>query len=118
MGSEKCYVWSSVSCSPASTTSSSMSVADEAVDLMVKIELEAAEALANLAHLAVRENGGGGSGGKWGSKGKRARKRVKSESPPADSVFHLNPLDLVPSCSYLAEVSLYKLLRTLPSLRS
>ncbi|KAG2686541.1 hypothetical protein I3760_09G010300 [Carya illinoinensis] len=99
MGSERCYVWSSVSSSSASTTSSSMSAAD----LMVKIELEAAEALADLAHLAVRESGGGGSGGKWGSKGKRARKRVKSESPPADSVFQLSPVDLVPSCSDLAE---------------
>ncbi|KAF5473821.1 hypothetical protein F2P56_005776 [Juglans regia] len=99
MGSERCYVWKSVSSSSASTTSSSMSAAD----LMVKIELEAAEALADLAHLAVRESGGGGSGGKWGSKGKRARKRVKSESPPADSVFQLNPVDWVPCCSDLAK---------------
>ncbi|CAK7343410.1 unnamed protein product [Dovyalis caffra] len=41
-----------------------------------RIELEAAEALADLAHLAMRE----GSGSEWGSKGKRAMKRVRTES--------------------------------------
>ncbi|KAF9680156.1 hypothetical protein SADUNF_Sadunf06G0091800 [Salix dunnii] len=40
-----------------------------------RIELEAAEALADLAHLAMRES----SGIEWGSKGKRARKRVRAE---------------------------------------
>lgn len=41
-----------------------------------RMELEAAEALADLAHLAMRES----SGSEWGSKGKRARKRVRAES--------------------------------------
>ncbi|KAJ6746813.1 BASIC-LEUCINE ZIPPER (BZIP) TRANSCRIPTION FACTOR FAMILY PROTEIN [Salix koriyanagi] len=41
-----------------------------------RIELEAAEALADLAHSAMRES----SGIEWGSKGKRARKRVRAES--------------------------------------
>ncbi|KAM1184358.1 hypothetical protein ACFX2I_013752 [Malus domestica] len=65
-------------------------------DRMVKEELEAAEALADLAHLAMRESSGAESGGNWGQKGKRARKRVKSESPPSRS--GLNPLDPPPTC--------------------
>ncbi|KAM7262543.1 hypothetical protein ACFE04_000226 [Oxalis oulophora] len=57
-------------------------------------EMDAAEALAELAQLAVKDNvsvstpsatGGGG----WGSKGKRVSKRVKSESPPLDSELKL-----------------------------
>ncbi|KAG6619060.1 hypothetical protein I3842_Q109800 [Carya illinoinensis] len=71
---------------------------------MVKMELEAAEALADLAHLAVPESAGSGLCRKWGTKGKRAAKRVKRESPPGDSAFRLNPLDSVPSYSDLAEV--------------
>jgi hypothetical protein len=98
-------VWSSLSGSSASTTSSSVSAADR----MVRIELEAAEALADLAHLAVRESGGR----EWGSKGKRARKRVKSESPPGDSALKLKPaVDSVPSSSDLAEVRSFRLLGT------
>uniref|UniRef100_A0A2N9IE48 BZIP domain-containing protein n=1 Tax=Fagus sylvatica TaxID=28930 RepID=A0A2N9IE48_FAGSY len=93
----------SFSCSSASTTSSSSS--DDVADPMVKIELEAAAALADLAHLAVRESSAAcDSPGEWGSKGKRARKRVKSESPPPDSAFNFNfnlklnpPLDSLPS---------------------
>ncbi|KAB2607757.1 transcriptional activator hacA-like [Pyrus ussuriensis x Pyrus communis] len=65
-------------------------------DRMVKEELEAAEALAVLAHLAMRESSGAESAGHWGQKGKRARKRVKSESPPSRS--GLNPLDTPPTC--------------------
>ncbi|KAG2682935.1 hypothetical protein I3760_10G007200 [Carya illinoinensis] len=99
MGSDRCYVWSSLSCSSASTTSSLTSAADG----MVKMELEAAEALADLAHLAVPESAGSGLCRKWGTKGKRAAKRVKRESPPGDSAFRLNPLDSVPSYSDLAE---------------
>uniref|UniRef100_A0A7N0UZ68 BZIP domain-containing protein n=1 Tax=Kalanchoe fedtschenkoi TaxID=63787 RepID=A0A7N0UZ68_KALFE len=52
-------------------------------DPMVKSEMEAAEALAGLAHVA-RESSDSGTT-KWGSKGKRARSRVKSESPQLDS---------------------------------
>lgn len=103
MGSVRCHVWSSLSCSSDSTTSSSMSAADDAADRLVKIELEAAEALADLAHLAVRESGGGGSSGEWGCKGKRGTKRVKSESPRSDSALNLNPVDSGPICPDLAE---------------
>lgn len=115
MGSVRCHVWSSLSCSSDSTTSSSMSAADDAADRLVKIELEAAEALADLAHLAVRESGGGGSSGEWGCKGKRGTKRVKSESPRSDSALNLNPVDSGPICPDLAEVIWFKLLRTLAS---
>lgn len=52
------------------------------------MELEAAEALADLAHLAMRES----SGSEWGSKGKRARKRVRAES---DSVSTYSDLPRV-----------------------
>ncbi|KAJ4850694.1 hypothetical protein Tsubulata_005801 [Turnera subulata] len=69
--------------SSGSTTSSGEQL--EAADR----EMEAAEALADLAHLAVRESGAA-SAAEWGSKGKRAKKRVKSESPSSDSL--LNPV--------------------------
>ncbi|CAN1200639.1 bZIP transcription factor 1-D [Linum perenne] len=85
MDLERAADWTSNSNSATSSSSSSFY---SPVDRMVRIELEAAEALADLAHLAMRENGGG-SPSKWGSKGKRAKKRVKSESPPHDSP--LNP---------------------------
>jgi hypothetical protein len=102
-------VWSSLSCSSVSTTSSSVSAAVDVADPLVRIELEAAEALADLAYLAVRASGGR----EWGSKGKRARKRVKSESPPGDSALKLNRVvDSVPSSSDLAEVSSFRLLGT------
>ncbi|KDP42718.1 hypothetical protein JCGZ_23658 [Jatropha curcas] len=103
MGSERCSVTSSNSSSSSSSppsSSSSGSFSSEA-DRMVRIELEAAEALADLAHLAMREGGRSDSGGKWGSKGKRGKKRVKSESPPAD--WFSNPVvDSVRSCPDLA----------------
>ncbi|KAF3944427.1 hypothetical protein ACB098_09G050300 [Castanea mollissima] len=113
MGSASGCVWRSplsFSCSSASSTTSSSSN-DDVADRMVKIELEAAEALADLAHLAVSLESSGGaacdSPGEWGSKGKRAKKRVKSESPPADSALNnSNPplvLDSVPASSDLAE---------------
>lgn len=81
----------------ASSTSSSpeASAADRAsrkkskcgTDLMVRIELEAAEALADLAQSAVRkrENSSAESGGQWGSQGKRACKRLKDDCPVIDS---------------------------------
>ncbi|KAF2307604.1 hypothetical protein GH714_030113 [Hevea brasiliensis] len=72
-----------------------------AADRMVRIEIEAAEALADLAHLAMRECGSGDSGGKWGSKGKRGKKRVKSESSPDDCASNPVP-DSVHSCPDLA----------------
>ncbi|KAK9290275.1 hypothetical protein L1049_008442 [Liquidambar formosana] len=68
-------------------------------DRMVRIELEAAEALADLAHSAIRESSE--SGGKWGNKGKRARNRVKNESPPVDSVK--NSDNSVPRSSDLSQ---------------
>ncbi|KAI6674129.1 hypothetical protein NL676_002035 [Syzygium grande] len=52
-----------------------------AADRMVKIEMEAAEALAGLAHFASRR-GDGGAGGKWGNGARLMTKRARSESPP------------------------------------
>lgn len=72
------------------------------VDRMVKEELEAAEALADLAHLAMRESSGAESAGNWGLKRKRAGKRVKSGSPPSQS--GLNPPDPAPTCPDLRQV--------------
>ncbi|KAL5743177.1 hypothetical protein ACOSP7_029909 [Xanthoceras sorbifolium] len=83
MDSEDCSV------SGASTSS----LADVAEDRMVEMELEAAEALADLAHLAMRETGAPETSTNWGSKGKRDRKRVKSESPSSQSGLDLNLLD-------------------------
>lgn len=71
---------------------------------MVEKELEAAEALADLAHFAKRECCAAESAGNWGHKGKRAGKRVKSESPPTE--LGLNPPDPVTRYSDLAEVSM------------
>ncbi|KAJ8754217.1 hypothetical protein K2173_002117 [Erythroxylum novogranatense] len=77
-----------VSSSSCSSSSSSTSPSPTVADPMVRVELEAAEALADLAHLAMRETNGVDSNGKWGSKGKRAKKRVKSESPSSDSAWN------------------------------
>lgn len=62
---------------------------------MVNIEMEAAEALADLAQLAVRGSGSGSGGEVAG----RAGKRVETESPLSDS-----QVDSVPSCPDLAQV--------------
>ncbi|KAM5559537.1 hypothetical protein ABKV19_020946 [Rosa sericea] len=80
----------------ASSSSSSVSAGGggAADPMMVKEELEAAEALADLAHLAMRENSGAESAGNWGLKGKRAKKRVKSESPP--TLSGSNPVPAFP----------------------
>ena len=88
------------SASAAATTRFNIKGADR----LVKIELEAAEVLADLAQSLMRESESNGaeSGGKWGSKGKRGRKRVKSESPPADA-FN-NPDNLLTDSSDLPEV--------------
>ncbi|XP_022950589.1 uncharacterized protein LOC111453640 isoform X1 [Cucurbita moschata] len=74
---------SGLSSSSSTSTCSSSSSSFMAADQMVKVEIEAAEALADLAVLAVRESGGEPSEAKWESKwkGKRARKEVKTESP-------------------------------------
>ena len=69
-------------------------------DRMVEEELEAAEALAGLAHLATRESCGGESGMIRCRKGKR----VKSESTQPDLSLEL--ADSVTKCSDLAQVSL------------
>ncbi|GLT40614.1 hypothetical protein SLA2020_147320 [Shorea laevis] len=90
MDLERGFVSSSAGLSPRSS-------AEKAAD---RLELEAAEALAGLAHLAMRETTAD-SAAKWGSKGKRLRKRVKSESPPSDPGF--NPADPVRTASDPAE---------------
>ncbi|KAJ9184447.1 hypothetical protein P3X46_004173 [Hevea brasiliensis] len=98
MDVDTCIVSSSNSSSSSSSGSSSSAMA---ADRMVRIEIEAAEALADLAHLAMRECGSGDSGGKWGGKGKRGKKRVKSESSPDDCASNPFP-DSVHSCPDLA----------------
>ncbi|KAM6568586.1 hypothetical protein CsatB_016571 [Cannabis sativa] len=67
-------------------------------DRMVEEELEAAEALADLAHLGMRGScGGGESVGIRSSKGKR----VKSQSPPV--VFGVDLADSATKCSDLVQ---------------
>ncbi|XP_044506732.1 uncharacterized protein LOC123226266 isoform X2 [Mangifera indica] len=94
MDLENCSVSSSLSPSPSSA-------AEVSDDRLVEMELEAAEALADLAHLAMRESGGGGTVTNWGLKGKR----VKSDSlsPPGPSGMNLTPIDPVQHCSDPAE---------------
>ncbi|KAJ0027965.1 hypothetical protein Pint_35928 [Pistacia integerrima] len=96
MDLENCSVSSSLSPSPSPSSGAEVSE-----DRMVDMELEAAEALADLAHLAMRESGGGGTATNWGCRGKRVRKRVKSESlsPPGPSGLNLTPIDPVQHCS-------------------
>ncbi|KAL5545892.1 hypothetical protein UlMin_005579 [Ulmus minor] len=65
-------------------------------DRMVEKELEAAEALADLAHFAVRES----CGGDFSSNLRRKGKRVKSKSPPPES--GLNQAESAPRSSDLA----------------
>lgn len=93
----------SCSVSSSSTASLQSSAAESAEDRMVDMELEAAEALADLAHLAMIENGGGSGAAEtatnWGCKGKRVRKRVKTQSPPGQSGSDLNSEDPEPPCS-------------------
>ncbi|XP_048138816.1 uncharacterized protein LOC115726974 isoform X2 [Rhodamnia argentea] len=67
-------------CSPSSADEEGSQEA-AAADRLVKIELEAAEALADLAHFALRRSTGS-SGGKWGSRAKGMKKRARSGSPP------------------------------------
>ncbi|KAI9154042.1 hypothetical protein LWI28_020228 [Acer negundo] len=90
MDLEDCSVSGSSSSSSSSLPSSAAGVVE---DRMVEMELEAAEALADLAHLAKRGTGTPETANNWGNKGKRVRKRVKSESPSSQSGFDLNLLD-------------------------
>lgn len=93
----------SVSCSSSSLPTSAAEIAE---DRMVEMELEAAEALADLAHLATRENGGAAeTATNWGGKGKRVRKRVKTESPAGQSGSDLDPVDPLPLSSGPVDVS-------------
>lgn len=102
--SETTRSFPSSSAASSSSSASSVTVSAErfscgaADPMMVKEELEAAEALADLAHLAMRESSGAESAGNWGLKGKRAKKRVKSESPP--TLSGSNP---VPACPDLPQ---------------
>ncbi|XP_062117562.1 uncharacterized protein LOC133831318 isoform X2 [Humulus lupulus] len=94
---------SSGCCSPSSSANSSPPVATAGTlfcggaDRMVEEELQAAEALADLAHLAMRESCGGESVGIRSRKGKR----VKSKSPPV--VFGVDLANSVTKCSDLAQ---------------
>lgn len=79
-------------------------VASAAVpDRMVKIEMEAAEALANLSRPVERGNSGHLIG-KMAGKAKRGRRQVKCESPSSTAASY--PADSAPSCSDLAQVSM------------
>ena len=75
-----------------------------------RMEIEAAEILAALAHSKKRDVLAVATefAAKWGCKGKRVRRRVSSssssESPPPD--VDLNPVDPVQLCSDLTEVGL------------
>ncbi|KAA8516697.1 hypothetical protein F0562_016797 [Nyssa sinensis] len=69
-------------------------------DRMVKIELEAAETLAGLAHSAMHESKNPGAESGW-NEGEGESQRVKCESPEGDS--GLNPEYSVPGSSDLAE---------------
>ncbi|XP_023528184.1 uncharacterized protein LOC111791175 isoform X1 [Cucurbita pepo subsp. pepo] len=97
--SSKCSEATSCSGLSSSSTRSSSSSSMEA-DQMVKVEIEAAEALADLAVWAVRDSGVQPSETKWRikeKKGKRARKEVKTESPTSafvDSLPSRADLDL------------------------
>lgn len=99
----------SCSVSSSSTASLQSSPPESAEDRMVDMELEAAEVLADLAHLAMIENGGGSGAAEtatnWGCKGKRVRKRVKTESPPGQAGSAMNPVDPEPPCSDPIDVS-------------
>ncbi|VVA91877.1 unnamed protein product [Arabis nemorensis] len=66
----------------SSCCSSSSSSGEDVANMT---ELEAAEALADLAQLSIMRGNVFESAASWGSKGKRVRKRVKTESPPCDS---------------------------------
>ncbi|XP_021908716.1 uncharacterized protein LOC110822808 isoform X2 [Carica papaya] len=91
----------SSSSSPFNPPSSAGTSAEDAADMVAdRTEMEAAEALADMAQLAMREKPAE-SPAKWGSKGKRVRKRVKSESSPSDS--RLSLVDSAPPCPDLAE---------------
>ncbi|CAH8385467.1 unnamed protein product [Eruca vesicaria subsp. sativa] len=70
---------------PISSCCSSSSSGEDTSAAANMTELEAAEALADLAQLAVMREQVFESAASWGSKGKRVRKRVKTESPPCDS---------------------------------
>lgn len=99
----------SCSVSSSSTASLQSSPPESAEDRMVDMELEAAEVLADLAHLAMIENGGGSGAAEtatiWGCKVKRVRKRVKTESPPGQAGSAMNPVDPEPPCSDPIDVS-------------
>lgn len=91
------------SCCSSSSPSvpSSSSSGEDAANMT---ELEAAEALADLAQLAIMREQVFESATSWGSKGKRVRKRVKTESPPCDSRFKPADSETLPTPD-LAEVS-------------
>ncbi|KAF8397860.1 hypothetical protein HHK36_016785 [Tetracentron sinense] len=86
LNGERCSGSCSSSSSSSSSTTFSGGDSQCRADRMVKIELEAARALANFAQLALLkiENPSGESDKKWGNKGRRSRKRVKHESPGRD----------------------------------
>lgn len=87
----------------SSSCCSSSSSGEEDTAAANMTEMEAAEALADLAQLAIMRKQVFESAASWGSKGKRVRKRVKTESPPSDSLLKPPDSETLPTPD-LAEV--------------
>ncbi|KFK44082.1 hypothetical protein AALP_AA1G213700 [Arabis alpina] len=81
----------------SSCCSSSSSSGEDVANMT---ELEAAEAL---AQLAIMRDNVFESAASWGSKGKRVRKRVKTESPPSDSRLKLADSEGLPTPDLVEE---------------
>ncbi|CAH8252858.1 unnamed protein product [Arabidopsis lyrata] len=91
----------------SSSCCSSSSSGEEDTAAANMTEMEAAEALADLAQLAIMREEVFESAASWGSKGKRVRKRVKTESPPSDSLLKPPDSETLPTPD-LAEERLVK----------
>lgn len=87
-----------------SSSTEDVAVSTTVPNRMVKTEMEAAEALANLSQPAERGGSSGHFGGKMNGNTKRGRRQIKCETPPSPAASY--PADSAPSCSDLAQVSL------------
>ncbi|XP_010477168.1 PREDICTED: uncharacterized protein LOC104756295 [Camelina sativa] len=92
---------------PISSCCSSSSSSGEETAAADMTEMEAAEALADLAQLAIMREQVFEQASSWGSKGKRVRKRAKTESPPSDSLLKPPDSETLPTPD-LAEERLVK----------
>ncbi|PON42838.1 Basic-leucine zipper transcription factor [Parasponia andersonii] len=96
-GSSSSACYSSSSSSSATSSPAPTSLRGGGADRMVEEELEAAEALADLAHFGMRESCGGESVGVRRRKGKRVKSELLPPKPGLDLV------DSVARCSDLAQ---------------